>query len=108
MLSKILLTSIISSVLTFVFITYAFFNSSNIAIGEEINFQTIDGAFTFTAIPSKGSGYLSLEKSFKDYKVENNQTGELILYRTTSKNYLNISRWCAYRGMPECQYPLLN
>jgi len=105
MKNKIILTSLFTSLFTFILL---FFYQDNVVIGARINFQTLDGDFKFTAISSKGRDYLMLGKTCsKNYKLENQLTDEVILYRTTSKNYLDIASWCKYKIKPEWQYPLL-
>jgi len=104
---KIILTSISSIAITFLVITISFFNSNKISFGERINFQTKNGEFKFTAIPSKGIDYKMMERQFEEFKLKNNTINETTLYRTTTKNYLKISKWCQYKVMPEWQYPFI-
>ena len=98
----------ITSIITFILISIIFFsNSPEVKIGERIHFQSKDGNFSFTAIPSKGINYVELEKAFSKYKIENKISDEAYkVYRVTRKNYLKISKWCQYKTMPEWQYPL--
>jgi len=105
---KSILVSIVSTIVTFFMVTFLFFYSSSTSIGEKINFQTKNGGFKFTTIPSKGRDYLMMERKFDEYKSVNHIEEELVLYRTTRKNYFKISKWCQYKLMPEWQYPLLN
>ena len=107
MLLKLLLTNLISIVLTFIAVTYLFFNSLNFSFGERINFQTRNGEFKFMAMPSKGRDHLMMERRFESYRLENKELTDTILYRTTPINYFRISKWCWYKGAPEWQYPYL-
>lgn len=107
MLFKIVLTSVVSIVITFLTVLVLFMKSDGFSIGSQIQFQTKDGSFKFTAIPSKGRDHKMMERLFEEYKVKNKSDRNMVLYRTTKKNYLSISKWCQYKGMYEWQYPLL-
>ncbi len=103
---KYLLVSFITCVLTFVSITVIFFKPSNkFSIGEKIVFRSENGEFEFTTDPSKGRGYKIMERAFIKYKLKMGLNEDLKIYRTTKKNYINISRWCSYKTFPEWQYP---
>jgi len=108
---KILLYSLSASILTFCVTGIFFFKPANLAtltiVGETINFQTRDGGFVFSAMPSKGRDYEMMERVFAEYKKQKNLPENTILYRTTLKNYLNVAKWCQYKGMPEWHYPYL-
>lgn len=95
-----------SSILTIIFVAIAFFNTNNkLVIGEEIVFRSDDGLFEYTTMPSKGRDYKMMERAFFDHKQKENIGSDVKLFRITKKNYLNISKWCLYKSLPEWNYP---
>jgi hypothetical protein len=96
----------ISSILTIIFVSIAFFNTPNkLVIGEKIVFRSDDGLFEYTTIPSKGRDYKMMEQAFINHKKKENIDGSVKLFRVTKKNYLNVSKWCSYKSLPEWNYP---
>lgn len=107
-MNKIILTAILASVLTFISISILFFYpSKNISVGEKIVFRSENGEFEFTTIPSTGRDFKMMEKAFSAYKLESGIDEGMKIIRVTRKNYLNISKWCAYKTQMEWQYPLI-
>lgn len=108
---KTLLYSLSASILTFCVTAIFFFQPANLntltIVGEAISFQTRDGGFVFSAMPSKGRDYKMMEQEFAEYKKKKNLPENTVLYRATFKNYLNVAKWCQYKEMPEWQYPYL-
>lgn len=108
---KNILSSIIivisTSILTFGAITYLFFSKGEITIGQSIQFQTEDGAFSFMLIPTKGRDVQMMEKAFEQFKEANPTYSNAILYRTTPINYFKIKKWANYKNRQEWQYPYL-
>lgn len=97
---------VISCILSIIFVAIAFFNTTNkFVIGEKIVFRSDDGLFEFTAIPSMGRDYIMMEQAFLNHKQKENIGDNVKLYRVTMKNYLNISKWCSYKTLPEWNYP---
>ena len=107
MLNKYLITAVLAVLMTFSYVGYRYFHSPiSFEIGQSIDFQTKDGAFTFTVIPSKGRDHKMMERAFADF-VSKNNASDLKLYRTTSKNYFRIKIWQAYKTEPAWQYEYL-
>lgn len=103
---KLALTSILSCLATFVAVLLIFMTSDSVSVGEQIVFRSEDGQFEYTAVPSKGRGHEAMEQAFTAYKQEAGISADMKLYRATRKNYLKISKWCAYKHLPEWQYAL--
>jgi hypothetical protein len=105
---KYFLVLLISIITTFSTIACIYFSQQSISIGEHIDFQDESGQFKFTAIPSKGRDLEMLKRRLESYKLENNISEEVIIYRTTYKNYLNVSKWGRYKHQPEWQVEAIN
>lgn len=100
------------SIMALIILTFITFNcksnkAKDFIVGEKIMFQNKNGSFKFTAIPSMGSGYEEMERSFEAFKDKNKESQDTIIYRTTMKNYFKIRKWSQYKNMPEWQYPYL-
>ena len=74
-------------------------------IGERIEFQSSDGSFAFTTIPSKGRDLQMMERQFEKHKSENGLGEEVVVYRVSEKDYTQVKRWLAYLLTPEWQHP---
>lgn len=104
---KKLLSYLLVALSTITITAIVFFNCNDFSIGPHINFQTKNGEFRFTAIPSKGRDHKMLERRFDSFKQKNPELGNIVLYRTTGKLYLNVCMWVEYKIRPEWQYPYL-
>ena len=107
---KIFITAILTAILTFSLITYTFFNCcSDLTIIDTrtIKFQTRNNEFSFEAMPGKSRGFKMMESQFEEFRKENPNTDDTVIYRIDLKNYLNLKNWCKYKSMSEWQYPYL-
>jgi len=105
---KYTLIILFTALLTYTAVSFLFFNSKNFMMIDKIEFSTIDEDFTFTCIPSKGRDYAMMKRTFDAYKVKNNKTDDLKVYRVTAKNYFKISSWCWYKTSPEWNHEYLS
>ena len=98
---------LLTAFFTFGFVTILFFSSSSfVGIGEKIEFSTKDGEFQFTCMPAKGRDYRMMLRNFEEFKVKNETPG-LLIFRITSKNYLNVRSWVRYKTMEEWNHEYL-
>lgn len=104
---KVLIWILLSSTSTFFVVLFLFFSDSTSLAYDNVSFQTRDKGFTFTVISSKGRDCVMMENQFATYRSRMQDNRDTILFRTTSKNYLNISKWSQYKHMPAWQYPYL-
>ncbi len=105
---KYIFVSFISFLLGILFVTVLFFKPIDprefMNLGPSINFSTQNAEFVFHCRPLKGRNYESLERNFENFKENNPELKDLVLYRTTRKNYFNINMWCQYKNQREWQY----
>lgn len=107
MLHKYLITATLAALMTFSYVGYRYFHSQlSFELGQSIDFQTKEGEFKFTVIPSKGRDCKMMERALEDF-VSKNNSSDLKLYRTTSKNYFRIKIWHTYKTEPVWQYEYL-
>jgi hypothetical protein len=88
---KNLLLFMSTSSITYLVILILFFKSNNwFSIGDHIYYQTKNNEFSYLLIKGKGGGIQEMERQFSLFKNQNPQFKDLILYRKTRINYLDI------------------
>ncbi len=60
------------------------------------HYQTENGEFEFTTMPSKGRDVEMMERNFADFKKINPEYEELELFRTFKRNPLKFWNWYSY------------
>jgi hypothetical protein len=68
-------------------------------------FQTENGEFAFSAMPSKGRDTEVMERQFSSFKENNPKYSGLIIYRTFRRNPLKFWNWYDYISNPLYRYP---
>ena len=98
---------LLTALLTYGITALVFFNSNGyLGIGEKIEFSSVDGKFKFICSPAKGKDYMMMLRELETYKRKNNVL-HLKIYRTTSRNYLNLKAWCRYKNLQEWNHEYL-
>ncbi|MEL6628191.1 MAG: hypothetical protein AAFQ92_21880 [Bacteroidota bacterium] len=105
---KILVSFIVTAIFTYFSVAIFFIHRSTEhlpLITPPIYFESSSGAFTYRAVPAKGSDAAAMEAAFTTFKAANPQYAQDQIYRLSPINYFNLDRWMEYRTRPEWKYP---